>query len=270
MNLKSLGPILIAAVVTAFPCPVVRAQDTPPSDRHCSVNHYGDGLEGFSETRDQKLPATASNRVDPGQNGSVMIHGWNQPDVLVRACIQAGAASEAEARSLISAVKIARGAGDIQPDGPVQDERHRWDVSYEVWMPMQSNVDAAAHNGSIAIDSVHGQVRFETVNGSVHLNKVGGDVNGSTTNGSVNVVLDGAAWQGRGLRAETTNGSVRLSLPENYSAKIEASTVNGRIHVDFPITVSGEIGRSLSFQLGSGGPAIQLRTTNGSVSVGRS
>jgi DUF4097 and DUF4098 domain-containing protein YvlB len=269
MNSRTLRLAVVAAAFALVPWQPARAQDMPSSSRNCSTNHYGNGLEPYSETRDQKLPASATNRVNPGQNGSVMIHGWNQADVLVRACIQVGAPSEAEARSLISAVKIARGPGDIEPDGPVQDEQHRWDVSYEVWMPIQSSVEAAAHNGSIAIESIHGQIRFDTVNGSVHLNKVAGDVDGSTTNGSVNVTLDGSGWQGHGLRAETTNGSVRLSLPDNYSAKVEASTVNGRVHVDFPITVSGEIGKTVSFQLGSGGSTIELRTTNGSVSIGR-
>jgi DUF4097 and DUF4098 domain-containing protein YvlB len=61
---------------------------------------------------------------------------------------------------------------------------------------------------------------------------------------------------------------VRLNLPENFSARVEASTVNGRIHVDFPVTVSGEIGKNMSFQLGSGGPTIHASTVNGSVHIG--
>lgn len=270
MKMTVLLPIFVAAAALVIPCQAARAQgDSPRSARECRANNYEDGLATYAETRDQRLSASSSNRIDPGQNGSLVVHGRDQGDVLVRACIQTAAPSDSEARSLASQVKVARGAGEIEPDGPSDDHRHHWNVSYEVWMPRESNIDARAYNGSISMDSLHGQIRFETTNGSVHLDKMGGDVDGSTTNGSVNIRADGARWEGHGLRAETTNGSVRLSLPDNYSAKVEASTVNGRIHVDFPITVSGEIGKSLSFQLGSGGPTIEARTTNGSVSVGR-
>jgi len=265
--------LLIAlAAVSIVPLHSARAQETSPSpssSRTCSPNHYEDGLATYAESRDQRLPAASTNQIDPGQNGSVLVHGWQQSDVLVRACIQSAAPSDSEARALASQVKIADGPGRIEPSGPEEDHRHRWDASYEVWVPTASNVDARAHNGSIGIEAIHGNIRFDTTNGSVRLDKLAGDVAGSTTNGSVRITLDGNRWDGAGLRAETTNGSVRVSIPDNYSAKVEASTVNGRVHVDFPITVSGELGRSLSFQLGSGGPTIEARTTNGSIQIGR-
>jgi DUF4097 and DUF4098 domain-containing protein YvlB len=144
-----------------------------------------------------------------------------------------------------------------------------WDLSYEVWVPNSSNLDVNANNGSISISAVRGQIRFRTQNGSVHLSEVGGDVDGSTTNGSLAVDLTGKVWNGRGLRAETTNGSVRLSVPENYSAHIEASTVNGGLHVDFPVSVSGEVGKTISFQVGHGGPTIGTKTVNGGVHISR-
>ena len=61
-----------------------------------------------------------------------------------------------------------------------------------------------------------------------------GDVHGRTSNGGVDVDLDGATWQGEGLDVETSNGGVRLRMPEQYSARLEAGTVNGGINVDFP------------------------------------
>jgi DUF4097 and DUF4098 domain-containing protein YvlB len=273
MKSTILLPILAVVALAVFPVQAVRAQDsgrTPQSEHECSANHYErDGLATYAESRDQRLAASSTNRIDPGENGSVRIHGWDQSDVLVRACILAAAPSDSEARTLASQVKIAESPGRIEPDGPSQDHRHHWDLSYEVWLPNASNLEAQARNGSIGIDAVHGQIRLNTVNGSVHLDKVSGDVDASTTNGSLKIDVAGNSWDGKGLRAETTNGSVHLSVPENYSAKVEASTVNGRVHVDFPITVSGEIGKSLSFQLGSGGPTIEARTTNGAIYVGR-
>jgi Putative adhesin len=264
--------VFAAAAVSTLPFGSARAQQAspnPPSDRRCEPNEYENGLATYAETRDQRLAQASTDEIDPGQNGSIIVHAWQQSDVLVRACIQSAAPSDSGARALASQVKIAEGPGRIEPSGPSEDHRHRWDVSYEVWVPNASDLDLRAHNGSIGVDSVHGRIRFDTTNGSVRLEKLGGDVEGSTTNGSLNIGLAGSHWDGAGLRAETTNGSVHVYVPDGYSAKFEASTVNGRVNVDFPITVSGEIGKSLSFQLGSGGPTIAARTTNGSIHIGR-
>jgi hypothetical protein len=239
-------------------------------DPECSAGHFRvNDLASYAETREQRLPNGATNYINPDQNGSIRVHGWDNSDVLVKACIQTAAPTESEARTLASQVTITRGAGIIEPVGPSTGHRSYWGVSYEVWVPKAANLDLKANNGSIHIDRVRGQIRFHTVNGSVHLSEVAGDVEGATTNGSLTIDLTGNTWTGNGLRAETTNGSVHLTLPQNFSARIHASTVNGRVSVDFPVTVSGEIGRTMSFQVGSGGPLIAATTVNGSVHIAR-
>jgi DUF4097 and DUF4098 domain-containing protein YvlB len=60
-----------------------------------------------------------------------------------------------------------------------------------------------------------------------------------------------------------------MSMPANYSARLETGTVNGHIRVDFPVTVSGQIDRQLSINLGSGGSLVRATTTNGGVSIKR-
>lgn len=62
---------------------------------------------------------------------------------------------------------------------------------------------------------------------------------------------------------------MRVHVPDNYNARLVASTSNGGINVDFPITVQGRIGREVDTNLGSGGAPIRLRTSNGSVRVDR-
>src|SRR5581483_1785468 len=237
--------LILFSLLAAATLPLVpsRAEAKPwpragSGEMDCSSSHFQDNdLVSYAEMREQRLPAASTNYINPGQNGSIRVHGWNNADVLVKACIQTAAPSDSEARAVVSQVTIARGAGMIEPTGPSTNDRLYWGVSYEVWVPNGSNVKMDANNGSIAVDDVHGQIRFHTSNGSVHLSDVGGDVDGSTTNGSVSVALAGTGWNGRGLHVETTNGSVKLELPENFSAQIQASTVNGRIHSDFPVTV---------------------------------
>lgn len=240
------------------------------TDKDCSASQYRvNDLVSYAEMREQRLSVASMNYINPGQNGSIRVHGWDKGDVLVRACVQAAGESESDARAIASQVAIASGSGRIEPKGPARGDRMYWDLSYEVWVPTSSNLDLNASNGSISISAVRGQIRFKTLNGSVRLTEVGGDVDGATTNGSLNIDLMGSSWSGQGLRAETTNGSVRLTVPENYSAKIEASTVNGGLHIDFPVRVSGELGKTISFQLGGGGPTIETKTVNGGVHISR-
>ena len=129
------------------------------------------------------------------------------------------------------------------------------------------SLDLKTTNGGIAIENVDGRLAFVTVNGGVKLTDVAGAVRGRTSNGGVEVDLDGATWQGEGLDVETSNGGIRLRLPEQYSARLEAGTVNGGINVDLPVTIQGRIDREINTNLGGGGPLIRLHTHNGGVRV---
>jgi DUF4097 and DUF4098 domain-containing protein YvlB len=105
------------------------------------------------------------------------------------------------------------------------------------------------------------------VNGGVALERVSGDVDVDTLNGGITAKLNGDRWQGKGFEARTTNGGIKVQVPDNYSADLQANTVNGGIHVDFPVKVQGWIKKNLDTTLGEGGPPIKLRTVNGGVSV---
>jgi DUF4097 and DUF4098 domain-containing protein YvlB len=94
-------------------------------------------------------------------------------------------------------------------------------------------------------------------------------VRGSTTNGGLAIVLTGDHWDGESLDVSTTNGGVMMSVPENYSARLETGTVNGGVSVDFPITIQGKINKQIALNLGSGGATVKAMTTNGGVHLKR-
>ena len=105
------------------------------------------------------------------------------------------------------------------------------------------------------------------------LSGLAGTVKGRTSNGGVDIELDGASWRGEGLDVQTNNGGVKLSIPEQYSAHLETSTVNGGMSSDIPVTVQGQITerrpRDISVDLGAGGAPIRVRTHNGGVKVSK-
>jgi len=230
---------------------------------------YNDRLVGKCEIREQTFAPGGAISIDGRQNGGVSVKGWDQNQVLVRARVQTGAPTEAEAAELAQQIKIETSGSKIFASGPESRQNYHWDVSYEVFVPRRSDVSIETHNGGIAIADVNGKLDFEAMNGGVVLKRVGGAVRGSTTNGGLVIELAGDRWDGETLDVSTTNGGVIMSVPENYSAHLETGTVNGSLSVDFPVTVQGHITKELAVNLGAGGATVKAMTTNGGVRIKR-
>lgn len=245
------------------------AQRRAASDEWCRDEQWGDDREGFCEVREYTVPAAgATMSVNAEPNGGIRVEGSSRRDILVRARVVATARTVEEARALAGRVDVVATADRVSADGPGGlGRREGWHVSYRLEVPTGTPLSLRTTNGGIGIDNVNSRVEFRTVNGGVKLSRMGGDVEGRTSNGGVDVNLDGAAWQGVGLDVQTTNGGVKLSIPEGYSAHLDTGTVNGSVRVDFPITVQGMLGRSLSTDLGGGGATLRVRTSNGGVKI---
>ncbi|MDQ3069977.1 MAG: DUF4097 domain-containing protein [Acidobacteriota bacterium] len=232
-------------------------------------NYNDDRRERFCEVRQFTLERSAGAAVETS-NGSIVVTGERRSDVLVRARVVTHARTREAARELAKEVEITRGA-PVRATGPRSRDwdREGWSVSFRVQTPESSDVNLVSSNGSLSVTDVRGRMRLRTSNGSIRLMDIGGDVQADTSNGSVTASLAGRTWDGAGLEVATSNGSVRLQVPENYNARVVASTSNGRLNLDFPVTVQGRINREIDTTLGSGGPTVRVRTSNGSVTLAR-
>ena len=64
----------------------------------------------------------------------------------------------------------------------------------------------------------------------------------------------------------TNNGPITLRMAEGTNARISARTSNASIDTDFEVRAQGELSRNrLEGAIGSGGPLIDLSTSNGSI-----
>ena len=221
----------------------------------------------FCELRTYNLSPSTRISVDGGANGGVSFIGENRRDVKIVARVEASADDDATAREMARQIRVFTDGGQIHAEGPRQPRHTSWSVSYDVYVPNQSNLEANANNGGISADDVRGEMNFETTNGGIHLSDVGGSVRARTTNGGVIADLSGTTWQGQGLDLQTTNGGATVNVPRGYNAQLETGTTNGGMRVDFPITVRGSLTRHISTRLGSGGPTVRVMTTNGGVHI---
>jgi hypothetical protein len=267
-----LLPILLLASSTRF----ARAAQGSWSTAGCgddegnTHNRFWWGhQERVCELRITTIKLGGQHLAVTSENGGIEVSGEDRGDVVIEARVQAWAGSAADANKLLKEVVIETSGDSIRDHGPHFLVNSGYGVNYRLRVPRRLAVDLKSDNGGIDIAHLEGNIHFDTTNGGVGLKDLAGDVHGSTVNGGLDIALSGDRWQGKGLSAETTNGGVSLSIPGHYSAQVETGTVNGGIHVDFPITVQGDIKNRLSATLGSGGPTIRAETTNGGVEINR-
>jgi len=184
-------------------------------------------------------------------------------------------------------IEIESGSGRITVNTIFPKIRNfRGRVSYEIKVPeglelekiktVNGNVDisgpvtdvrATTTNGDISISEASGQLICSTTNGNVNAEDVSGEISARSTNGSIHLDIDSLSDE---ITARTTNGGISLTIDsKDIDADVEASTTNGRVTIDFPVTIqSGRISkRRLDGRIGNGGPLISLKTTNGPIKI---
>ena len=249
---------------------LAQLQDNSEKQMTCANGGNDSERARHCEIREQTVASIGRLSVDAARNGGATVKGWLRHDVLVRARVEARGETEGAARNMASRVSIDSSGGQVRASGPESADNSWWSVSYEIFVPQNTDLSLKSHNGGLTVSDVRGQIRFEANNGGVRLKRVAGDVSGSTVNGGVNVELTGAAWDGRQLDVSTRNGGVTVLMPSHYSAHVQAETGNGGIHSDFPVAMAGNArARRLDFNLGSGGSPIHITTGNGGVNLKR-
>ena len=154
---------------------------------------------------------------------------------------------------------------------------------------IKGRVDARTSNGAVDVQTVEGGVTVRTSNGGVTLDNVRGSLSVTTSNGAIRgTLVDSSPNEAIKLTtsngpvdvklqmprnndviASTSNGSITIRMPSNAGARLNATTSShDSIQTDFDMQVRGMMSRhKLEGTLGSGGPLLQLNTSNGSIKI---
>jgi DUF4097 and DUF4098 domain-containing protein YvlB len=149
---------------------------------------------------------------------------------------------------------------------------------------LNGRLDAQTSNGAVDLTDVEGDATVVTSNGHIRAERLRGSLQGTTSNGSIDAALEAA---GGPIRLETRNSGIDLRLPDKLSADVHAATSNSHISLhlppgvnarvsartsnasissDFEMKVQGEFGKNhMEGTIGSGGPLIDLSTSNGGI-----
>lgn len=237
-----------------------------------SRSPYGENTGTFNlQIKEKTLSAPPKQLlIDAARNGGIRVKGRERNEIYIKACVQARGADEAEAVSRASEIVIETNNGTIRAVSPtVTDDDYFFGVSYDIRVPINTDLNLKSNNGGINLSNISGAIEFDINNGGVILNKISGRVSGQTDNGSLTFNLSGDKWEGSGIDARTNNGSIFINIPENYSARLETATQRGNFYVNFPVETERDNKYEFGLILGTGGAVIKTRTNNGAVTIKR-
>jgi len=246
-------------------------------------------------------------------DGSIEVRGWDRDEVTVEVekvgpdqrtvdRIQVKAAQDGNAITI-----------DVQKPSPLESTAMRRSpgANLIVSVPVKTSVVARSGDGSIEIRRVSGKLDLDTEDGGILVEEItgavairtgDGRVSGSKVNGPVEIhtgdgtvsldgVLTGLTIETRDGTVEVTarpgsrtdaawevttgDGDVRIEVPQEFGAEVDARTGDGRVRVD-SITDTADAKKderedrdSAAGRLGGGGKALRIRTSSGSITVKR-
>ena len=219
---------------------------------------------------DRRYPISRGGQVEVvNLNGPIEVSVGGADSIEVHAVITAKALTEATAKEILSKGRIDEtiSPARIKIETVVPRGVHgSYEVRYEVRVPVDAHAELSTTNGSVKADGLGGKLKASVVNGAIDLANLSGAVDAVGVNGHLSAKLAQVAAP---VRLETTNGPLTLELPATSKANLSARAVNGALSVA-GLSVESPTGRrirSLETALNGGGPAIDLRTTNGRIDI---
>ncbi|HTL04068.1 MAG TPA: DUF4097 family beta strand repeat-containing protein [Vicinamibacterales bacterium] len=189
----------------------------------------------------------------------------------IRAEIVAKSLTESAANQLLSKGKIEEtvSPSSVKVETVVPRGVHgSYEVRYKASVPAGVNVEVSTTNGSLTATALGtSALKAAIVNGTVRLMDMSGPIDAVSVNGSLSAELASVTAP---VRLEITNGQLTLQVPKSSKANLVVRVVNGRLNVSGLTDVGEPRGnriRNLEAALNGGGPVIDLRATNGRLSI---
>ena len=167
--------------------------------------------------------------------------------------------------------------------------------------PASTDVDLTTSNGMVSVEGIEGSGKLATSNAMVSLEDVKGDFEGTTSNGKLQITdmegsgvfrssngraelqnvsgvfdvdtsnsgisFSGNFTAGSSNRLVTSNGGVDVELVGTPSLELDASTSNGDITCEFPITATATGDDHLVGTIGDGEADLLISSSNGDVTI---
>src|SRR3954468_2153740 len=160
-------------------------------------------------------------------------------------------------------------------------------IDIEVHMPRLARLDLHTQDGNIVVHDMKGDFTIKSGDGHQQIDRIDGSLDAGSGDGSIeltgrfdklNVHSGDGTVEARvlpGSKMTTTwsmragDGNIRVYLPPDFSADLEALTGDGHIDFDMPVQMSGRASHSFRGKINGGGAILNLHTGDGSIKVGK-
>jgi len=257
------------------------------------VIHIGDWPRAkYEKTIRLQVPLeSGSTVVAKTSYGSITVGGADTTDCSVVATIRVQAPTEEEAAEIAEKVNIQlEPAGKtltVRADKPHVKNKRSINISYQITVPMQTNIECASSYGSIELADTSGYVKAHTNYGSIDCDRINGQIQVDTSYGSVDcreIISDeltaGSNYGNIDIEysdlapaktqtnISTSYGNIDFTAPPGFAGQVELATNYGSIKTDLPIVVKGKISsKRIEGTIGEGNGKLSLKTSYGSIRI---
>ncbi|MBK8465036.1 MAG: hypothetical protein IPL32_04325 [Chloracidobacterium sp.] len=174
-------------------------------------------------------------------NGSIRIAGTNKNEIEITAEIELQAANEADIAKLAAVTSYVtdemRGRTGIISYGTYNKigDKKLWKkfpknllnlpmrIDYVIKVPRYCDLEIDGGKGDLSISGVEGSMRINFLETDANIAVIGGATNITVGSGKVNVALGTKGWRGRSADINLGTGDLKVKLPSNISAEIDAA-----------------------------------------------
>jgi len=172
------------------------------------------------EQQDIALQGIDVLKIQSGEQGGILIRGWDKPTARLTVCKEAVGFTQQQAQRTLGAINISSRNGEVNATGPVIDESQAWWVHMILRVPRNAGIEVTSANGGIAIRNMSGgHITARAKNGGISIEKTSGQIDASTINGPISLKL--GQDQSSSVEARIADAGeifCRICRAENYSA----------------------------------------------------
>jgi hypothetical protein len=268
MSTRSLLPVWLACLGLA-----VSGCDVKVGEQGLSFG-VTEGRATDEWTRTYTLPPDGRLEV-ANVNGAIEAFpaAGGQVEIVARREVRAG--SDEDAQALL---KEARMIEEVAPDrvkveapARIQGQsgpfgRRSIVVQFRVGIPAGLNVVLKTENGRVQVDNVKSRLTLSSTNGGVTVRGVSGPLEVQTVNGGLTVDVSALTDD---ISVGGVNGGIRIEVPRDVNADLEAHAVNGGVSIDDALTITAtqQERQHIVGRINQGGPKISAQIVNGGVRI---
>lgn len=242
-----------------------------------------------TDTVDFGVGGTVS--INGAPNGSVTVEGWSKNEIEVTAEIELQAPTEADLAILekVNGFVIDQGTNTtriitvgtfdkthikkIAKKLPKNLLTMPFRIDYKIKVPKYCDITVTGGKGDFAIGGVDGEIFVKFLSSNAKFDLVGGSLQATIAEGSATVTIPSRAWRGRFTDVNVAAGSMKVILPPNLNAQVDATVLRtGAIVNEFaelkPRTRNAPFTeKSIAGKAGVGGISLKFTVGDGELKI---